>query len=346
MKYSTPKKIIFAAGTLCAAASSYAQSTTSVTLYGLIDEYVSVGRSSVGTTTKLESGGESGSRLGFRGSEDLGGGTRALFTLESGIAADTGTTTQNGVMWGRQSFVGLGNSSYGTLTLGRQNNLNYAAIDSNTAFGTGLGGIYASGIMTAVGGARVDNSVVYQSPVFGGVQATVLGGLGEGTTGRTAAADLKYSAGPLVVSGTYVHKNAFGATQTAASSGLVTASYDLGVVKLLGQVQEVKNATQALATNDDRLEYALGAQLPMGPHAVTAMIGSGKTKDVANSRGTEFSVGYQYTLSKRTDLYAIASNIRNDSNANYTTNGATGAGPVNAAGHNVQSVALGIRHRF
>jgi predicted porin len=342
MKLFSPRTFFLVASAL-SAASSHAQST--VTIYGVVDEYLQAGHSSVGTTTKLESGGESGSRIGFKGQEELGGGLKAVFTLESGLAADTGTITQGGVMWGRQAFVGLSSTTLGALTLGRQYNLNYVEIDAGDPFGTGLGGLYASGIMSVVGGARVNNSVTYAAPVFGGVQATLFGALGEGTTGKQYAGDLRYSAGPLTLGANYVRKDAFGA-QTDASSALVSAAYDFGPVKLVGQVQQVKNLTQVLNRNDDRLEYFLGAQMPFGPHRLSAMIGSGKTKDVANTRATQLSVGYQYAMSKRTDLYAIASDIKNDSAANYTTSGATGVGPTNVAGHDVRSVSFGIRHRF
>src|ERR1700761_3025360 len=104
-------------------ASAMAQST--VTLYGIMDAGVEVltgapdskGHSS--TLVREESGGVNSSRIGLRGSEDLGGGLKAIFTLEGGIDATDGKSLQSGRLFGRQSFVGL-SSSYGSLTLGRQ----------------------------------------------------------------------------------------------------------------------------------------------------------------------------------------------------------------------------------
>ena len=89
------------------------------------------------TLTRLQSGGLNGSRLGFRGVEDLGGGLRALFTLEHGINLDDGSVGQSGVFWGRQVFVGLGSSTAGQLTLGRQYSSLYSASVDFSAFTNG-----------------------------------------------------------------------------------------------------------------------------------------------------------------------------------------------------------------
>ena len=107
-----------------------------------------------------------------------------------------------------------------------------------------------------------------------------------------------------------------------------------------------KNATQAVNVNDDRQEYFVGASMPFGPHSLSAMVGSSKTKNVANSRASEFSLGYQYAMSKRTDLYLIGSLINNGSATAYTTSGGTGLGPKTTAGQDVRAVQVGIRHRF
>src|SRR5262245_39183159 len=113
------KRIALSTLALAAAgAAGTASAQSSVTLYGVVDafyQYATGGNS----INRLQSGGINGSRLGVRGAEDLGGGLKALFTLESGINLDDGSVGQSGVFWGRQAFVGLG-SDFGTLTLGRQ----------------------------------------------------------------------------------------------------------------------------------------------------------------------------------------------------------------------------------
>jgi len=102
--------LLFAGGT---------QAQSSVTLYGVIDNVIDVSNQGGGTIKKLQSGGAYGSRLGFTGSEDLGDGLAAVFTLEMGISTDTGVLQQGGRAFGRQAFVGLA-GKWGSLTLGRQ----------------------------------------------------------------------------------------------------------------------------------------------------------------------------------------------------------------------------------
>src|SRR5205814_4100305 len=115
---------------------AHAQSSnTNITLYGIVDAYVQAAHGAA-TLTRLQSGGLSGSRFGLRGTEDLGGGLRALFTIESGINLDDGTNGQN-AFWGRQAYVGLGSSTLGTLTLGRQYGSIYALSSDFSEFSNG-----------------------------------------------------------------------------------------------------------------------------------------------------------------------------------------------------------------
>lgn len=323
---------------------SVAHAQSSVTLYGVADAFAEFGKGDA-RTTKLQSGGMSGSRLGFRGSEDLGGGLKALFQIETGIALDTGTTTQGGVMWGRQALVGL-ESGFGTVTLGRQYNPHFLTADSADPFGTALGSPFSSGILSLVGGSRADNSVVYATPKFGGFSATLLGAAGEGTTGKLYSADVRFSSGPLAVAAGLARKDDFGAATEKASSVLLTGVYDFGAVALLGGAQWVKNLTQVANVADDRTELYAGIKAPIGAGVVLAMYATGKTKDVSGSKAHEVSLGYDHFLSKRTDLYVIGSVIDNGSGTAFTTNGATSAGPDVSVGNNVRSLGVGIRHRF
>src|SRR4051794_12518864 len=127
----------------CATVALGAQAQNAVTIYGNLDAAGSVTKSSSGTTLpgggvatgpsqrlyKLDSGIGPGSRLGFRGREDLGDGLAANFVMEMGMAVDTGALQQGGLAWGRQIFVGLSGKNW-TLTAGRQ----YGPLD--VAFGT------------------------------------------------------------------------------------------------------------------------------------------------------------------------------------------------------------------
>jgi len=204
----TLKHFAFTAIALASAAAAQAQSNPNsvVTLYGVVDAYVQAAHGA-STLSRVQSGGLSGSRFGLKGSEDLGGGLRGLFTIESGINLDDGTNGQ-GAFWGRQSFVGLGSSTLGTLTLGRQYGSIYALSSdfseftngptgASTAIIGGFGGYEpvrgSANAATGNGGpARVNNSIKYESPSFSGFKGGVLVGLGEvaGSTTKTRIADV------------------------------------------------------------------------------------------------------------------------------------------------------------
>ena len=195
----------------------FAQS--SVTLYGLIDVSGQYIKSGTTTLRELTNGGLAGSRIGFKGTEDLGGGTFVDFVLEGGLNIDTGTSAQGGALFGRQAFGALRNANFGTLSAGRQYSSLYIQSGEFSAFsnvtGTGastaiIGG-YAGGYEPVQGGgtavaapavvaggptttaavnstnseslnggpARVNNSVRYTTPSFSGFKASALVGLGE-----------------------------------------------------------------------------------------------------------------------------------------------------------------------
>ena len=121
---------------------------TNVTLYGVADAYLQ-GAKGAESLHRVQSGGLSGSRLGIRGSEDLGGGLHGIFTLETGINVDDGTSGQ-GAFWGRQAFVGL-DSNYGKLTLGRQYGSLFALSSEFSEFSNGPIGASTAVFTIAVG---------------------------------------------------------------------------------------------------------------------------------------------------------------------------------------------------
>jgi predicted porin len=86
--------------------------------------------------------------------------------------------------------------------------------------------------------------------------------------------------------------------------------------------------------------------VPIGPGTLTAGVGTGKTKNVDGSKATQLSLGYDYSLSKRTNLYVIGTAINNGSGTAYTADAATGSGPPVSAGNNVHALLIGVRHRF
>src|SRR5450830_1373716 len=177
--------------------------TSNVTIYGLIDTGIVRETGNIaGNITKVTSGMSNGSRIGFKGTEDLGDGHAAIFLLETGYQTDTGALGQGGLIFGRQAYVGLKGVSEGTLTLGRQYTPEYNTLVLADPFQTGLAGD-AANIMPNTGNSasRMDNSVLYVSPTFAGVSAEVVYGAGE-TAGTTTGQSqwggaLAYTNGPL-----------------------------------------------------------------------------------------------------------------------------------------------------
>lgn len=329
----------------CAASSAMAQSA--VTVYGKMDLYLQYGKGA-GTQTAIQSGGQSGSRLGFKGSEDLGEGTKALFVLEMGLGADTGASTQGGLAFGRQSYVGL-SSGLGKVTLGRQYTLLYNVIDSFDPYGTGAGSSQSSGIVSAA--SRANNAVVYEAPKLGDVTLTTMVALGETTTagqsktnGNQYMATAVYAPGPFSVGvGANQIKRA---TNSVVDSTLLllTANYDFGAFKLTGGVQSVKDAGGVSGAK--RSEAFGGVLVPVGKDTLSAGFGAGKTQNAVGSHATQYTVAYSHVLSARTNVYALATRINNGENVAYTSNSATGSGPVTSNGLNVSGLQLGIRHAF
>ena len=184
-------------GLIAAMASAGAFAQSNVTVYGLIDLSVnyttnqdaaghavwSLGDSNAGTGAgDGGQGAMSGSRIGFKGEEDLGGGNKALFKMESGFTANNGQSDQQGQLFGRQTYVGLSNKDMGQLTFGRQ-----YGIMTDVAFDfdpLGVGNYVANEWEVFLFGVRFDNTIWYKNQV-GPVQVNVQYSVG-GQTGSTS----------------------------------------------------------------------------------------------------------------------------------------------------------------
>jgi predicted porin len=192
------KKILIAAACMSMIGSVQAQSN--VTVYGVVDQYIDFSKAGSNHGGRIQSGGLEGSRFGFRGTEDLGGGMKALYLLEGGINADDGTSGQ-GALFGRQSFVGLG-GNFGQVTLGRQYSSYY-----DTLVNYGLGGGLAWGNATEYfndsSSLRINNSVQYASPNFSGLVFKGMFGMGENaapgmrSVGNAGSLGMQYEHGPF-----------------------------------------------------------------------------------------------------------------------------------------------------
>ena len=341
-----------------------AAAQSNVTVYGIVDMALvreSGGVGNAAAATKLTSGVESGSRLGFKGREDLGDGMAAIFLLENGFQADTGALGQGGLLFGRQAYVGLQGKS-GTLTLGRQYTPQYLAVAAVDPFGSGTAGD-TKNLMTATGNSasRMDNTVKYASPEIGGVSAELVYGAGEvagdSTAGRQLGGALSYANGPLTVRLAHHNRNNDTATVKnlgSARNSVLTALYDFGVAKAHFAYGVDKGVNSALSRNlNNPFGYAvaptpstdssvllLGVTVPQG---LGSWIGSyirKNDKTRYNQDAEQFAAGYRYYLSKRTDLYAVYARIRNKNGAGYTVGSAIEGGTGD------RGLNLGLRHIF
>lgn len=324
------------AGT-CAAQSN-------ATLYGLADlGVVSERGGAAGNVVKLSSGIANGSRLGFKGSEDLGGGLAALFALEAGILADTGASAQGGLLFGRQAFVGL-DGAMGTVRLGRQ----YTVIDQSLGaldpFYLGFAG-RMSNVFTAGYVSRVDNSLTYSSPVRNGFSGELAYGAGEvpgdASARRYAGAAATYLGGPLYVRLAHQDAHTLSAAKVAgnAKNTVLGATYDFGAVKAHAAYAISKSEAGA-ATTVDSADLMLGATVPFGPHRILASYVRRDDRRAGNGDASQIGIGYTYALSKRSTLYAAYARIDNRNGAAYVVGNATEAGSGDRACN------LGLRHTF
>jgi len=221
-----------------------AHAQSSVTLYGIVDNGLawqnsatSVGSTSGGhSVVKMTAGVWAGSRFGLKGSEDLGGGTKTIFTLENGFNSTNGNAQYTGGIFTRQAWVGVTDDRFGTLTAGRQYTAYYNMLApwSPTTWLTGYFGAHPGDIDSLDNIYRANNSLVYRSPTLVGFTFSAsyaLGGVpGSFDAGSTWSAGLQYQNGPIGIGAAVQRVNnstpgggAWGASSTTSNGGAQTA---------------------------------------------------------------------------------------------------------------------------
>ena len=324
-----------------ASAAGAASAQSGVTVYGILDAGIARETGGAeGSVTKLASGVQSGSRLGFKGQEDLGNGMSAHFVLENGLDLDTGKARQNGALFGRHAYVGL-TTSAGTVNLGRQCNQIFIALDGIDPFETVFTG--SANNLMSIGTARTNNTVSYATPKLNGLSATVMYGFGEqpgdSTLGRTVAFSVDYAAGPLVA--TLAYDSLKVTSFNTLKEILLGASYNFGPATVHAAFETEKNDV-----GGDFRDFLLGASVPLGQGKLLASYVKKQDRSAGQQGGRQFAVGYVYTLSKRTNLYSSLGTIRNELAATNVVGDASSGGSTPAAGHGSRALALGIRHKF
>ncbi|WP_137921729.1 porin [Hydrogenophaga sp. 2FB] len=346
-------------------AASTAQAQSSVTLFGTLDATLS--RYSVKggpSQTVLANSGLNNSALGFRGTEDLGGGLWTGFWLEGAVANDEGSP--NGFNFMRRSTVSLG-GPWGEVRLGRDFTptfWNDAIFDPFGASGAGSNIInQARGTATLPGrmlfapgfGAnnpnyiRASNSVAYFLPrTLGGVYGQVQYALHEQSAagsqqGRFVGARLGYANGPLntaVAMSTSAGSHPTTAGAPDIRSANLGASYDFGVLR--GMAEVTRESYEVAGARSTGKGYLVGVQVPMGAVRFRVAYSTWKVDRAGMPRAGKLALGAVYDLSKRTALYATYARINNGNTALLPVGGSA-TGPAGAA---TTGIDLGIRHNF
>jgi predicted porin len=343
------KKFVALAVSAIAAGAASAQ-TANVTLYGIIDSYLASERGSSATvatnkvsTTALVSGGISGSRWGLRGSEDLGGGLNAFFNLENGFNVDTGSLGQGGLVFGRRAFVGV-NGGFGSIQVGRDYSPNFfVQCNSDDSFGgclngwsavANMGGFFANTL-------RQNNQVKYSTPNMGGLTSTIAWSMGEvaGTSSgsRTLGGNVEYKNGPIYVGvGFSDQKNA--AATASDKQFILGGTYNFGVAYVGATYMENKTAAGVKTK-----PLVASVTVPFGAARVGLQLAQAKRD--GGDKQSSFGLLGEYDLSKRTELYGVYTQCKNDGLV-CAADGNVATSTASAKGMTASLLGLGIKHKF
>jgi len=386
------------AGLACLGALT-AQAQSSVTLYGVADIALSWTRSGQGTSLtgggatqpsvrrlSVDSGVGPGSRIGFRGREDLGGGLAAVFLAEMGMDLSSGIQQQGGAAFGRQIFTGIQTANW-SLTAGRQ----YSPLDIAQSQSDAFGGIYwgrpasgtghgnyaslgsAAGSGTHNSTARVDNSVL-GTATFGSWTGKLMVALGNETTnhaGRLINPHVTYAQGPLALHASYLRVKTPNSLLVAGASGewmterVLGGSYNFGVARVHGGYYDFEGprnraniapiatpgavGASAFAFSWDKIRSAwVSTSVPVGPGRVLV----GVARQIydygvaADGRSWLFGAAYEHALSKRTVVYVSGGTAKNDARSKTPLSSAVAGVTPNGFGADPKAVSIGMTHVF
>jgi predicted porin len=344
------KKTLIALAALAASGAVFAQS--SVTLSGALD--VGFEKRFSGDASRMTSNRSGTSNWTLSGTEDLGGGLKAVFQISTSFNTDTGTYSPNesgtSFVGDNGMFVGL-TGGFGTLRAGRPVNILYGNAllangtkgvslhDSNSVISSispGIRGLVSGTTTAAPYGVYVPNAVQYLSPRFGGVQVQVEFAPSESTNAANndgVGLAVRYDGGPLSLSLTN-YKAASNQTLAVKNKAVTQlgASYNFGVAALFFTYRD-----QSGRPSDRDAAYALGVTAPVGPGSLYFAYNSAEQ---AGDDGRTIIAGYKYQLSKRTQAYVNVANR----NAAYASAAITASGGNGAKSSN--GFGLGLLHTF
>jgi len=344
------KRSLLLVSVMSATAAAQAQSSVSIT--GTLDLYAQHINGSLTDRSNVSSGGNSTSKLTFRGAEDMGGGLRAGFWLEAGISADTGTgnatSTNNqlsgvvpagGLAFNRRSIVFL-QSNWGEIHLGRDWAPSYETYTSRFdvfGVGSGIGLNYTSSLNPLL--VRVSNDAAYITPKFLGFSGQLHHWFGENPSGTPTSKDgtgdgvkLSYDAGPFGAVASFMRTESAVGDIIFRNVGLI---YSFGSVVLSGNVNHDQ---QGGLKQEGAL---LGARWTIGAGEVKGAYSYLRTSEANSPKGEKLALGYVYNLSKRTAVYTTVAHILNRGGSALAIAGSTTAPGESSTGYD-----LGIRHNF
>lgn len=336
------KNLIAVAGLAVLASAAQAQ----VTLYGNLDVGVAHARTKIDGNSESVNAVESSllteSYFGLKGSEDLGGGLKGVFVLESPVGLDTGEASGD-TFWGRNAYVGLV-GGFGTVKLGNQESLfktegaAFNPFGSSPLFSTtnlvteaaGLGGSWQN----AVGYTSANLSGLTVSAQYSAKEAAK--GDANNYSGGAYALAANYTAGPLALSAVYGNVKSTDATNSGEKQRayLLGASYDFGAVKAFAQYGRDKFTEKVLGGEDTAKFYQVGALVPV-TNSGTVHASYGRVS-ADEGKTYQFSIAYNHALSKRTGAYAGITRVKGDV-TDFADGEAEGRATV---------FAVGVRHAF
>jgi len=380
------KKSLFAIAAVTAFAGA-AQAQSSVTIYGILDvgyvggnaKATAAGVKNAETVSAFNQSAETTSRLGFRGTEDLGGGTSAFFTLETGVSPQSSTLS---AFNNRQSFVGLAQKGLGRIAFGTQYTPIHVAVgrtsagQQNNVVGdviypqsTGLNASNASNAnQNNVGYTiRTNNTMNLQSDVVAGFQATGFyalnnkdenqGGTLAAPTGGTTNTNaygigVNYTFKKLLATVNYQSfKNETDSTRTASVAGVnatdnqmyAAATYDFGILKAYAQYID-KKVTSNLNSNQylKRTAQQIGVRGNWTPKIESwASVGTGRNQAFGIANPTANITGYQLGTNY---ILSKRTNLYAIFGASQTSSTSNAAGAQ--TNYNANNYAVGVRHTF
>lgn len=311
------KKLQVALAALAALSAGSALAQSGINIYGRMN--VSIERQKAGgdSLTVMQN---NASRVGFRGTEDLGGGLKAGFVLEHGFNIDTGTQSQSS-FWARQSELNL-SGGFGMVRLGRYTSEAYFATADYVSMHNHDTGTSADALYAYLD--RDFNKIAYRTPDLNGLTVEGAVSLREGTGEYTYDVAANYSLGALALGAGY-QKNG------DANQFALRAMYTMGDFTFGGYIQRDEDGWGA--NLGDRTNVRLAGMYTLGASEFHLNVGrAGDYSDVDDSAATQFTVAYGYNLSKRTKAYAFYTKVSADSANPYTGD--------------FSSFALGLRHNF